>query len=123
MKVKFFVSFLLFMLFTSSQVKAVRTSEAKDIPVREKGSHIGTRTSELSVTASLEQGLLTINVSHYIGIAKVYVYDANDRLVASTSLIVDDKGLSTLDLSTLENGTYEITVVFDDIVYVGTFEF
>lgn len=118
-KVKLVISFILFMLFTSSQVKAVCTPEAKDIPVREKGSHIGTRTSELSVIASLEQGLLTVNVSHYIGIVKIYVYDANGILMTTSSVLTESSGWCSLDLSSLEQGPYKVTIELGDITYWG----
>lgn len=116
MKVKFLVSF---MLFTSSQVKAVCTPEAKNIPVREKGSHLGTRTSEPSITASLEQGLLTVNVNHYIGIAKIYVYDYSGNLFVSSSVFVDGNGACSLNLSALECGSNEMVIKLGDIIYWG----
>ena len=50
--------------------------KAQDIPVYKQGAHLGTRTTEPSVTASLEQNQLTVNVGCYMGIVKVYVYGA-----------------------------------------------
>lgn len=121
-KVKLLISFLLFTLFISSQVKAMGVPKAKDIPVYKKGPHMGTRTTEPSVTASLEQNQLTVNVSRYVGIARVKIYDDSGSFVANISLIVDGTGQSALDLSTFNDGFYEIAVEFDNMIYVGTFE-
>ena len=119
---KMYISFLLFLLFTSSQVKATSAPKAKDIPVYKVKKHLGTRTTEPSVTASLEQNQLTVNVSRYVGIARVKIYDDSGSFVANISLIVDGTGQSALDLSTFNDGFYEIAVEFDNMVYVGTFE-
>lgn len=117
-----YISFLLFLLFASSQVKAECSSKAKDIPVYKVKKHLGTRTAEPSVTASLEQNQLTVNVSRYVGIARVKIYDDSGSFVANISLIVDGTGQSALDLSTFNDGFYEIAVEFDNMIYVGTFE-
>ena len=119
---KMYISFLLFLLFASSQVKAECSSKAKDIPVYKVKKHLGTRTAEPSVTASLEQNQLTVNVSRYVGIARVKIYDDSGSFVANISLIVDGTGQSALDLSTFNDGFYEIAVEFDNMIYVGTFE-
>lgn len=121
-KVKMLVSFLLFLLFTSSQVNAECSSKTKDIPMYKVKKHLGTRTTEPSVTASLEQNQLTVNVSRYVGIARVKIYDDSGSFVANISLIVDGTGQSALDLSTFNDGFYEIAVEFDNMIYVGTFE-
>ena len=84
-KVKMLISFLLFLLFTSIQVKAGDTPRAQDIPVYKKVSHLETRTAEPNVTASLEQNQLAVGVSHYMGIVKVYVYGDNGSLMTSSS--------------------------------------
>lgn len=105
-----YISFLLFLLFASSQVKAECSSKAKDIPVYKVKKHLGTRTTEPSVTASLEQNQLTVNVGCYMGIVKVYVYGANGSLMASSSGAIEGNGLCTLDLAAFENGSYNVTV-------------
>ena len=121
-KVKLLISFLLFTLFISSQVKAMGVPKAKDIPVYKKGPHMGTRTTEPSVTASLEQNQLTVNVSRYMGIVKVYVYGDNGSLMASSSGAIEGNGLCTLDLSAFENGSYNVTVELGDMIYWGMFD-
>ena len=121
-KVKMLVSFLLFLLFTSSQVNAECSSKAKDIPVYKVKKHLGTRTTEPSVTASLEQNQLTVNVSRYMGIVKVYVYGDNGSLMASSSVAIEGNGLCTLDMSAFENGSYNVTVELGDMIYWGMFD-
>lgn len=118
-KVKMYISFLLFLFFTSSQVKAEEVSKAQDIPVYKKGAHLGARTTEPSVTASLEDETLTVNVSHYLGVAKVYVYDTYGNLMINSSVLIEGDGGCTLDLSAFDNGSYNVTVELGDIVYWG----
>lgn len=121
-KVKLLISFLLFTLFISSQVKAMGVPKAKDIPVYKKAPHMGTRTTEPSVTASLEQNQLTVNVSRYMGIVKVYVYGDNGSLLASSSVAIEGNGSCTLDMSAIENGSYNVTVELGDMIYWGMFD-
>lgn len=62
-KIKMFISFLLFLLFASNQVKAGEAPKAQDIPMYRKRAHLGTRTTEPSVTASLDNNSLAVNIS------------------------------------------------------------
>lgn len=121
-KVKMYISFLLFLLFASIQVKAGDAPKAQDIPMYKKVPHLGTRTAEPSVTASLEQNQLTVNVGCYMGIVKVYVYGANGSLMVSSSVAIEGNGLCTLDLSAFENGSYNVTVELGNIIYWGMFD-
>ncbi len=121
-KVKMFISFLLFLLFAFTQVKAECSSKAKDIPVYKVKKHLGTRTTEPSVTVSLEEEKLTVNVSHYMGVVNVSVYDRCNSLVTSSSAFVDNKGLCYLDISNFENGTYELIVEVGNISFYGIIE-
>lgn len=116
------ISFLLFLLFTSSQVKAGEAPKAQDIPMYKKAPHLGTRTTEPSVTASLEQNKLTVDVSRYIGIVNVYIYDANGNLMVTSSVLIEGSGLCTLDLSALENGSYNVTIELGNMIYWGMFD-
>lgn len=121
-KVKMLISFLLLLLFTSIQVKAGDAPKAQDIPMYKKVPHLGARTAEPSVTASLEQNQLTVNVGCYMGIVKVYVYGDNGSLMASSSVAIEGNGLCTLDLSALENGSYNVTVELENMIYWGMFD-
>ena len=119
---KMYISFLLFLLFTSSQVNSECSSKAKDIPVYKVKKHLGTRTTEPSVTASLEQNQLTVGVNHYIGIVKVYVYGDNGSLMTSSSAAIEGNGLCSLDLSAFVNGSYNVTIELGDMIYWGIFD-
>ena len=121
-KLKMLISFLLFLLLTSIQVKAACSPKAQDIPVYKQGAHLGTRTTEPSVTASLEQNQLTVNVGCYMGIVKVYVYGGNGSLMTSSSAAIEGNGLCTLDLSAFENGSYNVTIELGDMIYWGIFD-
>ena len=121
-KFKMFISFLLFLLFTSIQVKAGDAPKAQDIPMYKKVPHLGTRTAEPSVTASLEQYQLTVNVGCYMGIVKVYVYGDNGSLMASSSVAIEGNGLCTLDLCAFENDSYNVTVELGNVIYWGIFD-
>ena len=121
-KLKMYISFLLFLLFTSIQVKAGDAPKAQDIPMYKKVPHLGTRTAEPSVTASLEQNQLTVNVGCYMGIVKVYVYGDNGSLMTSSSAAIEGNGLCSLDLSAFENGSYNVTIELGDMIYWGIFD-
>lgn len=121
-KLKMYISFLLFLLFTSIQVKAGDAPKVHDIPMYRKRAHLGTRTTEPSVTASLDQNQLTVNACRYMGIVKVYVYGDNGSLMASSSVAIEGNGLCILDLSALENGSYNITVELENMIYWGMFD-
>lgn len=121
-KEKMFIPFLLFLFLTSSQVKAGNVPKAQDIPMYKKGAHLGARTTESSVTASLEQGQLTMNVSHYVGVVNVSVYDRYHNLIVGTSVFVDNNGQCNLNLSNLENGTYELILEVGKTIFYGIVE-
>lgn len=118
-KGKMFISFLLFLLFTSSQVKAECSSKAQDIPVYKLKKHLGTRTTEPSVTVNLEQKQLTFNVTHYIGVANVYVCDDNGNFLASSSALIEGDGRCSLDLSALESSSDKVIVELGGVIYWG----
>lgn len=121
-KFKMFISFLLFLLFTSIQVKAGDAPKAQDIPVYKKVSHLGTRTAEPSVTASLDGDNLAVSISKYVGNVNVAIIDATGCVVASRTFAVDGNGSDNLGLSSLEKGFYSLTIEMDDVVYCGTFD-
>lgn len=123
-KVKLFISFLLFLLFASSQsqVKAEGSSKAQDIPVYKKVTHLGTRTTEANVSVSLDGDNLAVSISKYVGNVNVAIIDATGCVVASRTFAVDGNGSDNLGLSSLEKGFYSLTIELDDVVYCGTFD-
>lgn len=116
------ISFLVFLLFTSNQVIAVCSPKAKDIPMYKKKAHLGARTTEPGITASLEKEQLTVNVSSYLGVAKVYAYDGNGTVMVSSSVLINGNGSCSLDLSALECGSYNVIIELGDVVYWGVLE-
>ena len=116
---KMFISFLLFMLFTHTQVKAVCSPKGQDIPVYKKVSHLGTRTKEPSIKVNLVQGQLYVNVSQWYGAVKVNVYDANSNLLISSTEVIEGSGSCVLDLTELDKGSNYVFVELGDIIYWG----
>lgn len=121
-KVKMFVSFLLFLLFASSQVNAECSSKAKDIPMYKIKKHLGTRTAEPSVTASLDNNSLVVNISKYNGEVNVVIIDVTGCIVANATFVVEGRGSHRLDLSELKDGAYSITIELDNVIYCGTID-
>ena len=121
-KVKMFVSFLLFLLFTSSQVNAECSSKAKDIPMYKVKKHLGTRTTEPSVSASLDNNSLAVNISKYDGEVNVVIIDVTGSIVANSTFIVEGNGSHRLELSELKDGAYSLTIALDNVSYCGTID-
>ncbi len=121
-KVKLLISFLLFTLFTSSQVKAMEAPKAQDIPVYKKGPHLGTRTAETSVAVSLDGDNLAINISKYVGNVNVAITDVTGCVVTSKIFVVEGDGSDNLGLSSLEGGFYSLTIELDNVFYCGTID-
>lgn len=100
-------------------MKAECSSKARDIPVYKVKKHLGTRTTEPSVTASLEQNQLTVDVSRYVGVANVYVYDDNGNILVSASALIEGDGRCSLDLSPLVSGSDNVIVELGGVIYWG----
>ena len=122
-KVKMLISFLLFLLFTSSQVKAECSSKAQDIPMYKKRAHLGTRTGEPTVMVSLADEMLTINVSRYVGEVRVVVVDATGCVVANQTFGVDGKVSYLLETLEHSTGFYSITIELDNVTYYGIIDY
>lgn len=116
------ISFLLFLLFTSSQVNAECSSKAKDIPMYKIKKHLGTRTAEPSVTASLDNNSLAVNISKYDGEVNVVIIDVTGSIVANSTFIVEGNGSQRLELSELNDGVYSMTIELDNVIYCGTID-
>ena len=119
---KMYISFLLFLLFSSSQVKATSAPKAKDIPMYKVKKHLGTRTTEPSVTASLDNNSLAVNISKYDGEVNVVIIDVTGSIVANATFVVEGRGSHRLDLSELKDGAYSITIELDNVIYCGTID-
>lgn len=121
-KVIMLVSFLLFLLFTSSQVNAECSSKAKDIPMYKVKKHLGTRTAEPSVTASLDNNSLAVNISKYDGEVNVVIIDVTGSIIANATFAVEGRGSHSLELSELKDGAYSITIELNNVIYCGTID-
>lgn len=88
-KVKMVISFLLFLLLTSSQVKANSLPAAKSIPMYRKGSKLGVRSLAPCVIAELDALTLMINISRFVGQTQVNIYDANGNVVLMSADVID----------------------------------
>lgn len=121
-KVKMYISFLLFLLFTSSQVNAECSSKAKDIPMYKVKKHLGTRTTEPSVTASLDNNSLAVNISKYDGEVNVVIIDVTGSIIANATFAVKGRGSHSLELSELKDGAYSITIELNNVIYCGTID-
>lgn len=118
-KIKLLIPFLLLMLSASNQAKAMRAPEAKDIPIYKKGSHLGTRTVEPIVTASLDKNQLVINIVRFVGNADIVIIDETGSVAMNSTFAVDGERKDSLDLSELPTGFYSIEIVFDRTIYYG----
>lgn len=117
-----FISFLLFLLFASTQVKAGEAPKAQDIPMYRKRAHLGTRTTEPSVAASLDNNSLTVNINKYDGEVNVVIIDVTGSIVANSTFIVEGNGSQRLELSELNDGVYSMTIELDNVIYCGTID-
>ena len=121
-KVKMYISFLLLLLFTSSQAKAGEVPKAQDIPMYKKVPHLGTRTTEPGVTASLDNNSLAVNVSKYVGEVNVVIMDVTGSIVANATFIVGGNGSHCLGISELKDGAYSVTIELGNVIYYGTID-
>lgn len=95
-KIKLVNLFWIFMLLASIPLEA-KCSPVVNIPMHKKGSHVRQRTEEPGITASLEQGILTININRYLGMTKVYVNDTNGNDIMCASAMIEGKGSCSID--------------------------
>lgn len=119
-KVKLVISFLLFLLFTSSQVKANCFPAAKSIPMHRKGTHIYARSLAQCVTAEQEASTLMIKISRFVGQVQINIYDANGNVVLMSADVIDGEKIISHDVGDLPVGTYTIVVTIGNSVFVGT---
>lgn len=89
----------------------------------DKNHNTGTRTVLPSLEADIDDCSIALEVSRYTGIAHIYIYDTNHKVMLYDMLQVSGKKQVVLDLSHLGNAQYSIEVVLDDgTAYMGNFE-
>ena len=121
-KIKLVNLFWIFMLLASIPLEA-KCSPVVNIPMHKKGSHVRQRTEEPDISASLEQGILTININRYLGMTKVYVNDTNGNNIMCASAMIEGKGSCSIDLMSLESNINNVIVELGEQVYWGVLNF
>ena len=85
------------------------------------GSGGGPR-SEIPITASMEDGIITTESNTYSGTVSVVIKDEDGDTVLSTAENVSANSQFTTNISSLADGSYTIYYTLGDIVYYGVFE-
>lgn len=103
---------------------AILPSIATQVNVRTKSTlpRGGARMpSIIQVSADYENGILTVNIQKYSGVALLYIYDSEGSVIgANTANIISD-GSVTTEVTPLKKGVYTLNVVLNDTIYEGTF--
>lgn len=95
------------------------------IDIRKEGtSHQGgMRMPSLTrVSADYTHGILALRVAGYTGGIQVYVNDVHGDVVGYTISSVIGSGDFAMNLGTLSEGSYALTIVLDNATYYGQFE-
>ncbi len=122
MKVKLLMPFFLFMLSAYSQAKVMCAPKAKNITIYKKAAHLGTRTEEPIVVASIYENKLVVNIGRFVGEANIGIIDETGCIVMNETFAVDDEGKGLFDLSGLPVGSYSIEIVLDNTIYYGVID-
>lgn len=110
---------LLFLTLLPLQLWSMSLPAVK-ITLHKKGRHYGARSLAPCVTAELNATTLMINISRFVGLAQVNIYDANGNVVLMYADVVDGDKIISQDVGELPAGTYTIVVTISNSVFVGT---
>ena len=97
---------------------------AAQVNIRVKSTlpHGGARMpSNTQVKADYEDGILTVNVQKYSGMAWVYIYDADGNVIEENTTNIIGNGTVMAELNPLKKGVYTLSVVLNDATYEGAF--
>ena len=112
---KIFTAFLL--MFSANTIIA----ESIELTVKTEDDTNRPRTG-VSITASLDNGIISTIVDTYVGNVEVTIEDEDGETVISDVEIVSGYTLFTTNVSSLPDGTYTIIYTLDDnTVYYGVF--
>ena len=75
--------------------------------------------SATQVTADYDDGVITVDVSRYIGTVQLYVYDANNTVVDCAVATISGSGTVTMNICDMPQGTYRLCIVLDNATYSG----
>ena len=87
----------------------------------QQGSPVGPR-SEVPITASIDNGIITTESNTYSGSITVTIKDEDGDTVLSTVENVSVNSQFTTNVSSLADGTYTIYYTLGDTVYYGEFD-
>ncbi len=86
-----------------------------------QGSPVRPR-SEIPISASIEDGIITTESNSYSGTITVTIKDEDGDTVLSTVENVSSNSQFTTNVTSLADGTYTIYYTLGDTVYYGEFE-
>lgn len=77
--------------------------------------------SATQIAADYDDGVITVDVSRYIGTVQLYVYDANNTVVGYAVDTISGSGTVTMNICDTPQGTYRLCIVLDNATYSGDF--
>ncbi len=77
--------------------------------------------SATQIAADYDDGVITVDVSRYIGTVQLYVYDANNTVVGYAVDTISGSGTVTMNIGGTPQGTYRLCIVLDNATYSGDF--
>ena len=77
--------------------------------------------SATQIAADYDDGVITVDVSRYIGTVQLYVYDANNTVVNYAVATISGSGTVTMNIGDTPQGTYRLCIVLDNATYSGDF--
>lgn len=77
--------------------------------------------SATQIAADYDDGVITVDVSRYIGTVQLYVYDANNTVVGYAVDTISGSGIVTMNIGDTPQGTYRLCIVLDNATYSGDF--
>lgn len=113
---KLFVILLTFVLLIPCSIFGI------DIRKESTVQHGGMRMPSIErVSADYENGLITIAVKGYTGGVQVFVSDSQGNNIGYAISSIANEGSVSMDLDTLDEGSYSLKIVLDNATYHGQF--
>ena len=115
MQAKLFFTAFLLMLSANTII-----AESIELTVKTEDDTNRPRTG-VSITASLDNGIISTIVDTYTGDVAVTIEDEDGEMVISDVEVVSGHTLFTTNVSSLSSGTYTIIYTLGNSVYYGVF--
>lgn len=77
--------------------------------------------SATHISSDFDNGILTLSISAYTGDVQICVYDSDGNLVDNTISSVLSSGMIALNLDSLSEGDYTLTIFLNNAEYSGCF--